>query len=195
MIGSQISIVYNHQHLKRKNFNDNIYVADYTEQTKLHPVKRSVEFFCPNCPTDITYFSIKNDPKLSVDGIDFDNLSFVHSGKTLTQCESVFFPNTSTNDSWVLFCELKYSAKPHRNGDNLTKALKQLFKTRYYYIQNGIISKTNTSYLIGSLPMQSEPFPNFVLTPSRLASLKRKKNIVLRLQNAVEILDEFLIKV
>lgn len=195
MIGNKISIVYNHQHLKRQNFTDNIYVADYTEQTKLLPVKRSVEFFCTHCPTDITYFSIKNEPKLSVDGIEFNNFSFVRSGRPLTQCESVFFPNTSNVDSWILFCELKYSAKTHRNGDNLTKALKQLFKTRYYYVQNGIISQNNTSYLIGSLPMQSEPFPNFVITPARLASLKRKKNIVLRLQNTVEILDNRLIKV
>lgn len=193
MIGNQISIKYNHQYLKKQNFNDHIFVADYSEQTRLLSIKRAVEFFCPACPTDIDFFSIKNDPKLSVDGIDFDNLSFVRAGRPLTQCESVFFPATSTINSWILFCELKYSAKPHRNADNLTKALSQLFKTRYYYIQEGIISQNNTSYLIGSLPMQSEPFPNFILTPTRLASLKRKKNIVLRLQNSVQIQDSNII--
>lgn len=195
MIGNKISVEYNHQHLKRQNFNSHIYVADYTEQTKSLTVKKSVEFFCPNCPADITYFTIKNDPSLSVDGIDFDNSSFVRSGKTLTQCESVLFPNVSTSESWILFCELKYSISPGRNTANLTKALKQLYKTRYYYVQAGIISPTNTSYLIGSLPLQREPFANFSISPGTLATLKRKKNIVLRLQNTVEILDNKLIKV
>jgi hypothetical protein len=195
MIGSQICIEFNHQYLKKQSFSDHIFVADYTEQTKLLPVKRSVEFFCPNHPIDITYFTIKNDPNITVDGIEFDNLSFVRSGKTLTQCEAVFFPNISTNNSWILFCELKYSSKPYRNGNNLNKALKQLFRTRYYYVQQSIISITNTSYLIASLPLQSEPFPNFVITPTKLVNLKRKKNIVLRLQNKVEIIDDKLIKV
>lgn len=195
MIGNKICIEFNHQYLKKQNFSDNIYVADYTEQTKLLPVKRTVEFFCPNHPIDITYFTIINDPNLSVDGIEFDNLSFVRSGITLSQCESVFFPSISTKDSWILFCELKYSSKPHRNGINLTKALKQLFKTRYYYFQQRVISITNTSYLIASLPLQAEPFPNFVITPTKLTILKRKKNIVLRLQNKVEIIDDKLIKV
>ena len=89
---------------------------------------------------------------------------------------------------------MKYSTKKNRNFKNLNKALKQLFKTRYYYIQNNIITKTNTSYLIGSLPQQSEPFSNFIIPPGKLAYLKRKKNIVLRLQNSVEILCDKIIK-
>ena len=45
----------------------------------------------------------------------------------------------------------------------------------------------NTAYLIASLPIQSEPFTNFSLTPNYLLNLKRKRNIVLRLKNSVEI--------
>lgn len=195
MIGTMISAIYNHQFQNKQNFTDSIYIADYTEQTKTLLIKRSVEFFSPNSPLDIKYFSILNHSKLSIDGIKFDNNSFVRNGKTLSQCEAVFFPSVSTVNSWVLFCELKYSGNAYFNNTNLPKALKQLIRTRYYYIQSGIITKTNICYLIGSLPKQSEPFKNFSISPNKLANLKRKRNIILRFQNSVEIIDAVTINV
>ncbi|WP_405266436.1 hypothetical protein [Cellulophaga sp. Ld12] len=188
MIKQRIQNKYVHQYNLINNFNDNTHIADYTEQTKRLLVKRSVEFFSPNPPIDINYFTINNPPLLDIDGIEFDNNSFVHSnGNPKSQCEAVIFPTVSTNTSWVLFCELKYSSLPRNNNRNLRKAIKQVLKTRYYYFQNGIITLQNTAYLIASLPIQSEPFTNFSLTPNYLLNLKRKRNIVLRLKNSVEI--------
>lgn len=196
MIKAKIAITYAHQLNKIKNFTDDIFVADFTEQTKLVPVKRSVEFFSPNCPTEISCFSIINTPKLSIDGIDFDGQSFVcGNGNSRTQCESAFFPSSSSSDSWVLFCELKYSSRPVHNQNNLVKAIKQLYKTRYYYYQHNIIAPTNTSYLIASLPLQSEPFANFALTPAFLLKLKSTKNIILRFKNSVAVKDTKIISV
>ncbi|MFD2823946.1 hypothetical protein ACFS5M_09710 [Lacinutrix iliipiscaria] len=188
MIKQRIQIKYVHQFNLINNFSDNTHIADYTEQTKRDLIKRSVEFFSPNPPIDINYFTINNPPLLDIDGIEFDNNSFVHSnGNPKSQCEAVIFPTVSTNTSWVLFCELKYSSLPRNNNRNLRKAIKQVLKTRYYYFQNGIITIENTAYLIASLPIQSEPFTNFSLTPNYLLNLKRKRNIVLRLKNSVEI--------
>ena len=188
MIKQRIQHKYVHQYNVINNFNDNIHIADYTEQTKGQAIKRSVEFFSPNPPIDINYFTITNSPLLEIDSIEFDNNSFVHSnGNAKSQCEAVVFPTVSTNDSWVLFCELKYSSLPRNNNRNLRKAIKQVLKTRYYYFQYGIITMQNTAYLIASLPIQSEPFTNFSLTPNYLLNLKRKRNIVLRLKNSVEI--------
>lgn len=196
MIKANINKTYAHQHAKIVNFNADIFVADYTEQSKALPVKRAVEFFSPNFPTDITYFTIKNTPKLSIVGIDFDQYSFIcGNGNSRTQCESVLFPNITTADSWILFCELKYSSMPSYNEYNLRKAIKQLYKTRYYYRQNNIIEQTNTSYLIASLPLQSEPFANFSLAPPFLLKLKRNKNVILRFKNTVEVEDDKLISV
>ncbi|MFV5686637.1 hypothetical protein ACM55I_14465 [Flavobacterium sp. GB2R13] len=196
MIKTNIQTKYIHQHRKISSFSDSFFVADYTEQTKLLPVKRSVEFFCPNHPLDIDYFSVKNDNKINVDGIDFDNSSFVcGNGNSRSQCEAVFYPSTSNSDSWVLFCELKYSALPRRNPKNLEYAIRQLYKTRYYYVQNNVIAETNKSYLIGSLPMQREPFSNFTIPPSFLSKLKNKRNIILRLKNSIEISDDKIINV
>jgi hypothetical protein len=147
-----------------------------TLQTQTLPVKRSVEFFSPNPPSDISYFTINNPKKIEFNGIEFDNSSFVYpNGNTKSQCEAVFFPQNSTPDSWILFCELKYSNMPKNNERNLKKAIKQLIKTRYHYLQENVISKTNTQYLLASLPLQSEPFANFILTQSDLLKLKRKK--------------------
>lgn len=188
MIKQRIKNKYVHQYNLINNFNDNTHIADYTEQTKNLLVKRSVEFFSPNPPIDINYFTIFNPTLLDINGIEFDNNSFVHSnGKSKSQCEAVVFPTVSTNTSWVLFCELKYSSLPRRNNRNLRKAIKQVLKTRYYYFQDGIITIDNTAYLIASLPLQSEPFTNFSLTPNYLLKLKRTRNIVLRLKNSVEI--------
>ena len=189
MIKQRIRNRYVHQYNVIQSFSDNTHIADYTEQTKTALIKRSVEFFSPNPPNDINYLSIINTPLLSIDGIEFDKNSFTYSnGNAKSQCEAVVFPTTSTNNSWVLFCELKYGSL-RNNRRNLRKAIKQILKTRYYYLQEGIITINNTAYLIASLPTQSEPFTNFSLTPGSLLNLKRTRNIVLRLKNSVEVKD------
>ena len=196
MIKSNIQTSFVHQYGVIQSFNESAYVADYTEQTKTLPIKKSVEFFSPNPPTDIDFFSIINTPKLDIDGIGFDNNSFVYSnGNAKSQCEAVFFPSTSNPKSWILLCELKYSSKPLNNTNNLRKAIKQLFKTRFYYIQENVISASNTCYLLASLPMQSEPFANFSVTPAFLIKLKSSRNIILRLKNTIEVEDNLVLKV
>lgn len=196
MINTAIRTIYPHQHSELVHFNDCVHVADYTEQTKILAVKRSVEFFSPTPPTDISYFTISNPIKKEITGLEFDNNSFVYSdGRPKSQCEAVFFSRNTTANSWILFCELKYSSLPKKNRKNLSKAIRQLLKTRYYYIQENIISVSNTQYLIASLPLQVEPFANFVLTQSDLISLKRKRNIVMRLKNSIEIKNDELLLV
>lgn len=196
MIKQNILNSYPSHIAKYRSSNQNIFVADYTELTKNQAVRRSVEIFNQNHPIDIDYLHVENSFNINIGYIDFDNLSFTYSnGNSKSQCECVLFPNVSTNDSWILFCELKYSYKPLNNQANLIKAMKQLFKTRYYYLQDNIFNITNTSYLIASLPLQSEPFPNFILSQSYLISLKRKKNIVLRFKNKVEVIDDKMISV
>lgn len=196
MIKTNITKIYPNQINRYRTSNQSVHIADYTEQTRNQQIKRGVEIFNQNPPTDINYFSLENNSALSIGYIDFDNTSFIYpNGRPKSQCECVIFPDVSANNSWILFCELKYSSIPANNNNNLRKAIKQLFKTRYYYIQENIIQKTNTSYLLASLPLQTEPFSNFSLTPSYLIDLKRKRNIVLRLKNSIEIINSTLIAV
>lgn len=173
-------------------YDSDIYVADYSQLTVGLPIRRSVELFSPNPPSDNDYLKIENSDSIKITNIIFDNSSFIYSnGNAKSQCETASFPTVSTIESWILFTELKYSLKPLNNENNLKKAIKQLFKSRYHYIQSQIYnSNDNTSYLVASLPLQSEPFANFSLTPAYLQNLKEKHNIILRLTNSLEVIDD-----
>jgi hypothetical protein len=191
MIKSNITREYP-AHIAVCTYSDkSLFLADYTEQTKSLPIKRGVEIFQNIPPTDIDYFSLHNRANLSNGFIKFDNTSFTRpDGNTLSQCECVIFPETSSSNSWIFFAELKYSNRAYNNDNNLRKAISQLYKTRTYYLVRGIFSKTNTCYLLASLPMQAEPFAQTVISPTDLLRLKRKHNVILRLQNHAEIQDD-----
>lgn len=173
----------------------NLYVADYTEQTKQQAIKRATELFDGSPPNDIDYFTVENPLSVEIDGIPFNNGSFTRrNGNSLSQCECAIYPHNNIDDSWILFLELKYSNSKENNRKNLNKARKQLFKTRYYYKSMGIINKKNTCYLLASMPMQSSPFANISLSQPYLLAMKKKHNIVIRFQNSVKIKNHKTIK-
>ena len=95
----------------------------------------------------------------------------------------------------MLFSELKYSSNTSNNRKNLKKAINQLKETRGYYIESSIINLDNRCYLIASLPLQSEPFANFIIEIPMLMRLKREENIILRMQNKVEIISDKIISI
>lgn len=191
MIRTNINLNFPHHLGKCTVAKNTIYVADFTEQTKNQPVKRGTELFDNIPPTGISYFTVSNPNSLEVDGIPFDNNSFVKpNGDIASQCECVIYPHSSNVDSWICFIELKYSDKTNNNPKNLNKARLQLFRTRYHYMSKGVFGKTNTCYLLASLPMQSTPFANMSLSPAYLLQMKRKHNLVIRFQNSVEIVDD-----
>lgn len=188
MIKTNISNCFPHQYLKYKFSDKDLFITDYTNQTKNLRIRRGVELFEEVPPTDINYFTVKNPNKFNVGYIDFDNSSFTFGNNTpRSQCECVLFPNVSTNESWLLFCELKYSSHSIYNEINLKKALKQLYRTRYYYFQKNIFEFSNTSYLIASLPLQTPPFINFSIPQPILTKVKKKRNIILKLTNSLTI--------
>lgn len=185
MIKTNISIHYPHQYLKYKFSDKDLYVSDYTNQTN-HA--RGIEIFEATAPLDVEYLTILNPKNIEVGFIDFDNNSFTYGkNKYRSQCECVMFPNVSTETTWILFCELKYSSNNINNQNNITKAIKQLYRTRYYYYQKSVFENTNTSYLVVSLPKQRPPFLGFALPPNFLTKLKSKRNTVLKFDNKIEI--------
>jgi len=90
---------------------------------------------------------------------------------------------------------LKYCTSPYWNNNHISKAILQLYKTRTYYLNAGIFSKTNPCYLLASIPTQAEPFVQSVISPMDLTRLKSKHNIILRLKNSVEVQDDKIINV
>lgn len=185
MIKVKINEEFSHHNIS--NYTGDIYVADYTEQTQ-H--KRGVEIFDTK-PSDIDSFFINNPKSIEIGAVIFDNNSFTYSnGYAKSQCEACLFSNQSNDEGWILFTELKYSIESKNNRNNFKKAIRQLYKTRYYYLEKGIFDKKkNRCYLVVSLPKQGEPFSNFVLTPERISDLKIKHNIILKATNSVKILD------
>jgi len=181
-------------HIARCNYSDQtLYLADYTNQTRS---AQGVEIFENTPPTDIKSFELKNNVNLLNGYISFDNTSFIRpDGSALSQCEYVVFPKISGVDSWIFFAELKYSNNPYWNDNNIRKAISQLYKTRTYYLNKGVFSKTNTCYLLASLPMQAEPFAQMVVSQVDLQRLAKKHNVVLRLQNHAEIQNDKIINV
>lgn len=174
--------------------NLSLFIADFTKQTG-HV--RGVEAFLEVPPGNINYFTFLNNVTLLNTYIAFDSTSFTRSdGITpLKQCECVIFPETSSADSWIFFAELKYCTSPYWNNNHISKAILQLYKTRTYYLNAGIFTKTNTCYLLASIPTQAEPFVQSVISPMDLTRLKSKHNIILRLKNSVEIQDDKIINV
>ncbi|MBC8625590.1 hypothetical protein H8527_02075 [Alloprevotella sp. Lung230] len=196
MIRTNIQNHFPHQLTNGITTCSSIYVADYTEQTKLDKIKRAVELIKGSPSSDIDYFTVNNPCNLEIDGIPFNNTSFIRAnGSPLSQCECVIYPHSGNDESWILFLELKYSCKPKNNENNLNKARKQLFKTQYYYRSQGVFDKNNTCYLLASLPMQRPPFTNISLTQPYLSAMKKRHNVVIRFQNSVEIIDDKKIKV
>ena len=193
MIRQQIQCHFSHHLDKSITTCNSIYVADYTQQSNN---KKGVVLSDGIIPAGIDCFIINNPNSIEVDGIPFDNNSFRKSnGKVASQCECVIYPNSSNDESWILFLELKYSSKIKNNKKKLNKARKQLLKTRCYYKSQKVFGKNNTCYLLASLPMQSTPFPNFSLGQPYLLRMKKKLNVIIRFQNSVAIIDSKMLKV
>lgn len=191
MIKAKISQNFPHHNIT-SHIGD-IYVADYTNQVKNLLQKRSVETHTIK-PKDIDSFLVENPTSLEIGNIIFDNNSFKYSnGNSKSQCETCFFPYNANDESWILFAELKYTTQEINNYDDIVKAIKQLYRTRGYYLQKGIFNKTkNRCYLIVSLPKQKTPFTSFtqIMPSNRIAELKVKHNIILRGSNTIKVSDD-----
>jgi hypothetical protein len=188
---TKIKAHYPHQTIN--DHNTDIYIADYTNQTK---GERSVEITVDK-PTDIKSFFIKNEKSIPFSSVIFDNRSFVDAaGQPLSQCECVCFSGATYEEGpWTLFLELKYSSrKSTYQKANLEKAKEQLIATYNYYREKGIINNKQNCYLIVSFPFYKPPFPNFAITPAEVKRMKLHK-IVFRGANELKIKSKYLLVV
>ncbi|MDR0971235.1 MAG: hypothetical protein LBM25_02495 [Bacteroidales bacterium] len=168
------------------NHNKDLYIADYSEQTKTTYRKKGVKL-SDNKPNDIESFHIKNDKNLSFSSIILDKKDLIdREGNPQKHCECALFPYLENPNNWILFVELKYSYS--KNIDNkIREAEEQLFSTYNYFKENEIINNKKLSYLIISFPKKQPPFTNFIESPSNIIKNKRKKNIILRYTNSIKI--------
>lgn len=179
------------------DYNSDIYIADYTEQTKNDAVKIGV-VVSPRKPESIKSFLVENKKSLTFSSVKFDNKSFVNelTGETLSQCECICFSSAEYNKGpWALFLELKYCNKNSKYQKvRIEDAKNQLTDTFKYYKQKGIINHKQQCYLIVSFPYFQAPFPNFANTQSDVKEMKLKK-VIFRGVNELKIKSEFKLEV
>ncbi len=190
MIKSRIKNSVYKDHLgAAKVLSDTVYLVDYSNSAK----PKLGTCFLDTIPNDIEVFTINNPNAMDVCCLRYTDKSFQRKvngiRKFRSQCEGVLFPDESDIEPWIMFSELKY-CKVENNKGNINKARRQLYKTRYYYKEQGIISRDNTSYLIISLPKQNVPYAHTAFSQPYLTRLKKKHNVILRATDKVEILDK-----
>lgn len=190
MIRAKINQEFPHHNIIKHT--GDIYVADYSNQTKYELIKRGTEIL-DNEPTDIESFVIHNPSKIDVGTIVFTGESFKdRKGNLKSQCETCLFPYNSNNESWILFAELKYTEKAENLIIATNKAIQQLQKTKDYYLDKSIFDESkNKCYLVISLPKyKHEPFPSFILGMDIITELIENNRVILGLTNSVKILDD-----
>lgn len=184
-------------HLVIEDHCSDIYISDYTEQTKNAPVKKGVEITAIK-PIDIKSFFVKNNKSITFSSIKFDNKSFVDetTGLTLPQCECVCFSAAEySKGPWVLFLELKYCSTCSRyQKESMEDAKKQLLATYDYYKEKGIFNNKQQCYLVVSFLNFQNPFPNFMTTQSEVKKMKLNK-VIFRGVNELKIKNEFKLEI
>lgn len=192
---TKINTQYPHHVIE--NHCSDIYISDYTDQTKNDPVKKGVEITSTK-PTDIESFLVKNNKSIPFSSIKFDNKSFIDktTGKTLSQCECICFSAAEYNKGpWVLLLELKYcSTNSKYQKVSMEDAKNQLTDTYNYYKQKGMINNKQQCYLVVSFPLFQPPFPNFMNTQSEVRDMKLKK-VIFRGVNELKIKSEFKLEI
>lgn len=179
------------------DYNSDIYIADYTEQTKNDLIKKGVDITFIK-PTVIKSFLVENKKSIPFSSVKFDNASFVNelTGKTLSQCECISFSSAEySKGPWTLFLELKY-CNPHSKyqKENMETAKKQLTDTYSYYKEKGIINNKQQCYLVVSFPFFQTPFLNFGNTQIEVRNMRLKK-VIFRGVNELKIKSEFKLEV
>ena len=155
-----------------------VWVADYTEQTKYRPIEEQIGVVIRDSPfEEIQAFHLKNETQgLSYYGLNIEDVK-EHFPRGVQDCEC-FFRVKGLSKGWVLLCELKYGKDVQINNEqNATKAYDQLLDTYEELLKHRLFDKKHCrTYLNISLPLSNErpPFTSFLVTQDdRLKQLRR----------------------
>ena len=175
-----------------KVFDDDVYVADYTNQTQSKVGVCILE----TEPSDISYFHLVDKKRIEYWCVNFEeNTNFFEQG--VNQCECMFASKNARKKGWVCLVELKYCLE--KNVEiNSENAFSQLKNTMAYLIDKDVIElKRHRVYLNISIPDHShkEPFLSFMSTQDDVLNALEEKRIQVLGYNEVLILNEGYLKV
>lgn len=173
------------------------YIVDYTHQTKHTPVKRGVELHKVK-PTDIDGLFLDNQQQIRFKFVNFEEKEnlLLQDELPIKQCECMCVSEEELKEKkWLMLAELKY-CECKNVRPNLQKAFGQLMSTFNYLTDRQVISRLHKTYLIISLPLQSNaPFEHFVFSPNQLSEMRKRYKVIVRGVNKVSIISASKLKV
>lgn len=159
------------------------YIVDYTEKTNS---VRSVEVL-ETAPTDIAPLNILNPTSLNITTTIFKPQCFMNEGKELKQCECVMYLTSNTNQSLIVFIEIK-DCKP-KNVSNYHKEIKEKFIVNVALFRDkGIIPQDKVVYAIASfLRKEKTNFHNHFIKATEWKQFREKHKVMIKGTNLVTI--------
>lgn len=176
-----------------------IYVADFSERTKLYPPKRSVEVshavqMSPDGrgPIDSTLFH--NDNQLDIElGLFEDSTYHDLSGANIEHCEGTMYVANIPDLKWVAFLEIK-DCLPKNVKNHKKKSLTQIQNVVNDFKARGIITTENVIGII-SCPQKKVAFNSTIVGDMVSATaLKRSTGINFYGTNEVFIVSKEIIR-
>lgn len=100
------------------------------------------------------------------------------------------------SDAYIVDYTHQTKHTPVKRGVELHKAFGQLMSTFNYLTDRQVISRLHKTYLIISLPLQSNaPFEHFVFSPNQLSEMRKRYKVIVRGVNKVSIISASKLKV
>ena len=164
-----------------------IWVADYTEKTKVLPKEDRRGVIIQESPfEDIAAFHLQNRGNIGILAVNFErNKGFFPQG--VYDCECMFRPK-GVGKGWLLLCELKY-CKIENVCENANKAYRQLLETWNLLDGKGFYDRKHCKVFLNISVPEHEydmtPFDGFVANQDDQLNFMKKHRIHLLGINSV----------
>lgn len=179
------------------------YIADFTERTKLLPIKRHVEVHAnciptdPNTGADMDCLKLNNESSGTIEYILLDDNSFFNiNGTNVEHCEGSFSIKQSMGvlPKWIVLFEIK-DCLPENVSNYIEKARGQIMNVKFDYDARGIIGRGINVYGIVSCPQKKVGFNAAMFTnPIDALNWKRVTGISYYLSNELFVVSENMIR-
>ena len=171
-----------------------LYIVDYTEQTREDKTRRRGVELHTQKPEDIKGVHVYNPDKISFKVVNFeegDNIDFFkdEDGEVISQCECIGIADelNPKKKAWAFALELKYPHSKKGISRNKSKAKHQVLSTLEYLFDTGVLSKSYVNYLIVSIPrFPTRVFGGFRINQHDKLALRRM-NAFIKATNAIRI--------
>lgn len=175
-------------------YDTDLYIVDYTEQTRKEKKhRRGVELHTEQ-PVDIKGLRVSNPDNIAYKVVNFeeaDNIDFFKDadGEVVSQCECIGIADrvNPNKKAWAFAIELKYPHSTKGITRNKSKAKHQVLSTLEFLFDAGVLSRNNVNYLIVSIPrFPRSVFGGFRISQKDKLALKRM-NAFIKATNAIRI--------